>query len=119
MGARTLFGAALLGLAAAGGAAADDSAEDESKVAKQSQCHPSYVGRCVPVGVDDVDCDGGSGNGPYYVRGPLTVSGPDVYGLDQDHDGRACEPYKPRTPLSESLTADRQPSRMAIVPGRS
>jgi hypothetical protein len=52
-------------------------------------CHPSYSG-CVPV-ADDVDCAGGSGNGPAYVSGPVNVIGPDVYGLDSDHDGIGCE----------------------------
>jgi micrococcal nuclease len=54
------------------------------------QCHPSYQGDCVPVGVSDVDCAGGSGNGPYYV-GRVTVVGHDEYGLDRDGDGVACE----------------------------
>jgi hypothetical protein len=53
-------------------------------------CHPSYVGACVPIGVSDVDCRGGSGNGPYYV-GRVTVVGPDVYDLDRDNDGVGCE----------------------------
>jgi micrococcal nuclease len=54
------------------------------------QCHPSYQGACVPVGVSDVDCAGGSGNGPYYV-GRVTVVGHDEYGLDGDGDGVGCE----------------------------
>jgi hypothetical protein len=58
--------------------------------AAPSGCHPSYSG-CVPVGVSDVDCAGGSGNGPAYVDGPITVVGPDVYDLDRDGDGMACE----------------------------
>ena len=41
--------------------------------------------------VSDVDCAGGSGNGPAYVQGPVEVVGPDVYGLDRDGDGIACE----------------------------
>lgn len=53
-------------------------------------CHPSYEGRCVPI-ASDVDCAGGSGNGPEYVRGPVRVVGPDVYDLDRDGDGVACE----------------------------
>lgn len=53
-------------------------------------CHPNYTGACVPV-ASDVDCAGGSGNGPAYVRGPVRVIGPDVYGLDSDGDGIACE----------------------------
>lgn len=55
-----------------------------------SGCHPSYEGRCVPI-ASDVDCAGGSGNGPAYVRGPVRVVGPDVYRLDRDGDGIGCE----------------------------
>jgi hypothetical protein len=45
---------------------------------------------CLPPG-PDVDCAGGSGNGPRYVNGPVYVSGGDPYGLDGDGDGVACE----------------------------
>ncbi len=55
----------------------------------QDGCHPSYD-PCVPI-ASDVDCAGGSGNGPEYVRGPVRVIGPDVYGLDRDGDGIGCE----------------------------
>jgi hypothetical protein len=55
------------------------------------KCHPSYEGVCVPF-ASDVDCAGGSGNGPAYVEGPVYVVGPDVYDLDRDGDGVACEP---------------------------
>ena len=54
-----------------------------------SECHPSYTGECVPI-TSDVDCRGGSGNGPEYV-GRVTVVGPDEYGLDNDNDGIGCE----------------------------
>lgn len=55
-------------------------------------CHPSYAGACVPTGFSDVDCAGGSGNGPGYVSGKrFAVVGPDVYRLDSDNDGIACE----------------------------
>ena len=54
------------------------------------QCHPSYEGECVPAGVSDVDCAGGSGDGPYYA-GRVTVVGYDEYGLDHDSDGVGCE----------------------------
>jgi micrococcal nuclease len=56
----------------------------------EAQCHPSYVGQCVPIGVSDVDCRGGSGNGPYYT-GRVQVVGYDEYGLDGDNDGIGCE----------------------------
>jgi resuscitation-promoting factor RpfB len=54
-------------------------------------CHPSYEGACVPI-ASDVDCAGGSGNGPEYVDGPVYLIGPDEYGLDgNDNDGIGCE----------------------------
>ena len=58
--------------------------------AQDQQCHPSYQGACVPM-ASDVDCAGGSGNGPAYVRGPVRVVGWDEYDLDRDGDGVACE----------------------------
>lgn len=54
-----------------------------------SSCDPNYSG-CVPI-ASDVDCAGGSGNGPAYVQGPVTIIGRDVYGLDSDGDGIGCE----------------------------
>ena len=56
-----------------------------------SGCDPNYSGACVPI-ASDVDCLGGSGNGPAYVQGPVTVIGTDIYGLDRDGDGIGCEP---------------------------
>jgi resuscitation-promoting factor RpfB len=54
-------------------------------------CQPNYSGACVPI-ADDVDCAGGSGNGPAYVEGPVRITGPDVYDLDgNDNDGIGCE----------------------------
>ena len=38
----------------------------------------------------DVDCAGGSGNGPRYT-GRVIVTGSDPYGLDSDGDGIGCE----------------------------
>lgn len=58
--------------------------------ALSQDCDPNYD-PCVPV-ASDVDCAGGSGNGPAYVSGPVTVIGTDIYGLDRDGDGIACEP---------------------------
>jgi uncharacterized protein YabE (DUF348 family) len=54
------------------------------------QCDPNYSGACVPI-ASDVDCAGGSGNGPAYVQGPVQVIGTDIYGLDSDNDGIGCE----------------------------
>src|SRR5262249_31370418 len=59
---------------------------------RAAKCHPSYQGACVPVGVEDVDCAGGGGNGPFSVTGPIRVVGFDEYQLDRDRDGLACEP---------------------------
>ncbi len=57
--------------------------------AASPQCDSNYSG-CVPVS-SDVDCAGGSGDGPAYVNGPVKVIGKDIYRLDRDGDGTACE----------------------------
>jgi hypothetical protein len=54
-----------------------------------SNCDPNYSG-CVPI-ASDVDCAGGSGNGPAYVSGVVRVIGEDVYDLDRDNDGLGCD----------------------------
>ncbi|RPF20580.1 G5 domain-containing protein [Myceligenerans xiligouense] len=54
-----------------------------------SNCDPNYSG-CVPI-ASDVDCAGGSGDGPEYVNGPVRVTGSDIYGLDADGNGVGCE----------------------------
>ncbi|MGH3762459.1 MAG: hypothetical protein ACRDTB_32535, partial [Actinophytocola sp.] len=54
-----------------------------------SDCDENYTG-CVPV-ASDVDCAGGSGDGPAYATGPVQVIGADVYDLDGNGDGTACE----------------------------
>lgn len=53
-----------------------------------SNCDSNYSG-CVPI-ASDVDCAGGSGDGPAYT-GMVQVIGNDVYGLDRDGNGWACE----------------------------
>jgi hypothetical protein len=53
-----------------------------------SNCTPGYD-PCIPPG-SDVDCAGGSGNGPRYVQGPVRVTGDDPYRLDSDGDGIGC-----------------------------
>lgn len=55
-----------------------------------SDCDSNYD-PCVPID-SDVDCAGGSGNGPSYVAGPVRVVGDDIYELDREGDGIACEP---------------------------
>ncbi|HZD73975.1 MAG TPA: hypothetical protein VE776_08860 [Actinomycetota bacterium] len=54
-------------------------------------CDPAYPDACLHDGIGDYDCAGGSGNGPNYVEGPITVRAPDPFGLDSDHDGVGCE----------------------------
>ncbi|MFJ8582747.1 hypothetical protein [Micromonospora sp. NPDC093277] len=54
------------------------------------KCDPNYSGACVPI-ASDVDCAGGSGNGPAYVQGPVRVIGIDIYDLDRDGDGIGCD----------------------------
>jgi hypothetical protein len=56
-----------------------------------SSCDPSYKGACLKPNVADYDCAGGSGDGPFYAPGPITVVGDDHYDLDRDGDGVACE----------------------------
>ena len=58
------------------------------RTASSNGCDPNYTG-CVPID-SDVDCAGGSGNGPSYT-GPVRVIGSDIYDLDGNGDGEACE----------------------------
>jgi hypothetical protein len=81
------------GTALAGGAAASTNGGSAATIAKKRNCDKNYRGRCLRPNVSDYDCAGGSGNGPYYVRGPFRVVGTDHYRLDSDHDGIACESY--------------------------
>lgn len=56
----------------------------------EPECDPNYSGECVPI-ASDVDCGGGSGNGPAYVYGVVKVIGSDIYDLDRDNDGYGCD----------------------------
>ncbi len=60
-------------------------------IGQPQNCTPGYS-PYIPPG-SDVDCRGGSGNGPRYTkRGVVyTVRGSDPYGLDADNDGKGCE----------------------------
>jgi hypothetical protein len=60
-----------------------------STVSPPPDCTPGYS-PCIPPG-PDVDCAGGTGDGPRYVQGPVIVTGSDPYGLDRDGDGVGCE----------------------------
>lgn len=77
----------------------------------RSGCDANYSG-CVPV-ARDVDCEGGNGNGPEYVAGPIRVLKDDVYDLDRDGDGLACEPEPTakaaRTPAPRPTTTRTKP----------
>lgn len=59
-------------------------------------CHSNYVGACLPRIARDVDCYGGTGDGPFWV-GPVYVvdTDLDVYDLDRDHDHLGCEDSLP------------------------
>ncbi len=64
--------------------------KSEAPTEKSSGCDPNYSG-CVPI-ASDVDCEGGSGNGPAYVTGPVRIVGTDIYGLDGGGEpGVGCE----------------------------
>ncbi|MEX2447819.1 MAG: hypothetical protein WD404_03635 [Solirubrobacterales bacterium] len=58
--------------------------------AEADECDPNYEGACLDPNAPDYDCEGGSGDGPYYT-GPVTVVGDDHHGLDSDGDGSGCE----------------------------
>jgi hypothetical protein len=60
-----------------------------STTSSGANCTPGYS-PCIPPG-PDVDCAGGSGNGPRYVPGPVQVTGSDPYRLDADGDGVGCD----------------------------
>jgi hypothetical protein len=45
------------------------------------ECHPSYIGTCLNPNTGDYNCG----------SGVILVIGPDVYRLDGDNDGLACE----------------------------
>lgn len=60
--------------------------------AQPAGCDSNYAEACVPVS-SDVDCAGGSGNGPAYFDGVARIVGTDVYELDRDGDGYACETW--------------------------
>jgi hypothetical protein len=53
-------------------------------------CDPNYAGACLRPDASDYDCEGGSGDGPYYT-GEVRVVGDDHYDLDRDGDGDACD----------------------------
>jgi hypothetical protein len=58
--------------------------------AAAAQCNSNYAGACLKPDSPDYDCAGGSGDGPDYT-GTVQVVGDDVYDLDRDGDGIACD----------------------------
>lgn len=53
--------------------------------ADQSDCHPSYIGACIPYPPPDLDCSDLSSRN-------IIIVGPDVHRLDgRDNDGVGCE----------------------------
>ena len=71
---------------------AREKAEAEAAAAEAaavSNCNQNYSG-CLRADASDYDCEGGSGDGPYYT-GTVQVIGYDEYGLDRDGDGTGCD----------------------------
>lgn len=58
----------------------------------EEECDPNYEGACIDPNGGDVDCEGGSGDGPQFAP-EVEVVGRDWANLDRDGDGIACEPY--------------------------
>jgi hypothetical protein len=69
---------------------AEEREAEEEASPEESECDPNYTGACLKPNVSDYDCEGGSGNGPYYT-GEVTVVGVDHYGLDANGNGIGCE----------------------------
>jgi hypothetical protein len=64
--------------------------EEAASEEASTECDPNYTGACLKPNVSDYDCEGGSGDGPYYT-GEVTVVGEDHYGLDANNNGVGCE----------------------------
>jgi hypothetical protein len=63
---------------------------DAAAEAAAARCDPNYEGACLKPDSPDYDCEGGSGDGPDYT-GTVEVVGDDIYDLDRDGDGTACD----------------------------
>lgn len=87
----------------------DEDLSDPAPSEPAEECDPNYEGACVDPAATDVDCQGGSGDGPEYV-GVVEVVGDDWADLDRDGDGVACEPWPPPdAPLDYSQTTPNAP----------
>ena len=85
---------------------------------EQTFCHSSYVDACVPPFAGDVDCPDGTGDGPTYApSNNFTVVGPDIFDLDRDNDGIACETREGDTSadLTDSAATGQPVVRQASV----
>ena len=69
----------------------DGEAGAPASVRDRGACEPAYPDDCLDPNATDYDCELGSGDGPRYVHGPVTVKGYDPFGLDDDGDGVGCE----------------------------
>lgn len=92
--------ASVLGGAAIGNALEPDRGPDERPTTSDAvadaetavSCDANY-GDCVPVS-SDADCAGteeADHDGPTFVSTPIDVVGNDIYELDPDHNGIACD----------------------------
>jgi hypothetical protein len=75
----------------AAAAAAATPTETTPTTTTKENCDPSYPDVCLDPNAGDYDCEGGSGDGPKYVAGPIRVTGSDPFDLDADGDGTACD----------------------------
>lgn len=60
-------------------------------VAVAAACSNGCSGPAYQPQLIDYDCQDGTGNGPYYIKGPVWVGADDPYRLDADGDGMGCE----------------------------
>lgn len=63
---------------------ASEPVEGNPEDAPSGECDVNYEGACVPADVGDVDCT-------EILETDFDVVGVDVYGLDGDGDGIACQ----------------------------
>jgi beta-lactamase superfamily II metal-dependent hydrolase len=91
---------ALLAAATLGGVGYGSSVDSTSSAdsASPAACEPSYR-PCIPEGDEDYDCEGGGGNGPKFIEGPVEVDHDvqpaDPHELDPDGNGVGCEGSAP------------------------
>ena len=78
--------------------------------ATAAPCDPNYTG-CVPISSGDVNCD--------QVKEQVEVIGKDIYRLDADKDGFACESYAKSSNSSRSSTAPVSKTPGASANGQS